>query len=602
MTTSPLSGTNSCAVLRLHVLWNFKQLDQLTHMSFEKTILIPTVICLLWVSAWAQNESSSSQLGVRFVDIAAGAGLDEFFCYSGGTERKEYILETTGAGCAFLDYDNDRDLDIFLMTASRSEGFEEGAEPSNRLYRNEGNGRFSDVTRQAGLVRSGWGQGLCAGDYDNDGWIDLYLTYYGHNVLYRNTGDGSFVDVTRKAGLYTNHRLWGVGCSFLDYDRDSDLDLFVSNYIDFDLESAPRPGENSNCLWKGIPVMCGPRGLKGLPANLYRNDGAGTFTDVSEQAGISAPGERYGLGVLVADFDNDGWPDIYVACDSTPSLLFHNNRDGSFSEMGLLAGVAYSGDGKEQAGMGVDAGDYDNDGDLDIVKTNFSDDKSSLYKNHGDGTFSDATSEAGLGVNLAYLGWGVGFLDYDHDGFDDIFIANGHVYPEIDGHGFRSRYRQRKVLYRNTGRSTFVDVTASSGADLLQPQTSRGIALGDFDNDGTLEILVNNENGRPSLYKNLGPHGNWIVFLAIGSRSNRSAIGTRVSVVVDGGRRQIKEVHSGGTYASQSDLRLHFGLGSASKTDVEVRWPDGSVEKFAGVAANQFLTITEGVGIEGAKN
>ncbi len=571
-------------------------------MSFEKTIHIPMVLCFLWVSAWGQKESGSSPPGARFVDIAAEAGLGDFVCYSGGIERKETILETTGAGCAFLDYDNDGDLDIFLMTASRSEGFAGSAEPSNRLYRNDGNGRFSDVTGQAGLVRSGWGQGVCAGDYDNDGWIDLYLTYYGHNVLYRNTGEGSFLDVTRKAGLYTKHRLWGVSCSFLDYDRDSDLDLFVTNYIDFDPESAPRPGENSNCLWKGIPVMCGPRGLKGLPSNLYRNEGDGTFTDVSEPAGITAAGERYGLGVLVADYDNDGWPDVYVACDSTPNLLFRNDRDGTFSEMGLLAGVAYSGDGKEQAGMGVDAGDYDNDGDLDIVKTNFSDDKSSLYKNHGDGTFSDATFEAGLGVNLAYLGWGVGFLDYDQDGFDDIFIANGHVYPEIDGHGFRSRYRQRKVLYRNTGRSTFVDVTASSGADLLQPQTSRGIALGDFDNDGTLEILVNNENGRPSLYKNFGPHGNWIVLSAIGNRSNRSAIGTRISVVAGGGRRLIKEVRSGGTYASQSDLRLHFGLGTASKTDVEVRWPDGSVEKFAGVAANQFLTIREGIGIEAEKN
>ena len=571
-------------------------------MSFEKTIHIPMVLCFLWVSAWAQEESVSSRPGARFVDIAAEAGLGDFVCYSGGIERKETILETTGAGCAFLDYDNDGDLDIFLMTASRSEGFAEGAEPSNRLYRNDGNGRFSDVTGQAGLVRSGWGQGVCAGDYDNDGWIDLYLTYYGHNVLYRNTGEGSFADVTRKAGLYTKQRLWGVGCSFLDYDRDSDLDLFVTNYIDFDPVSAPRPGENSNCLWKGIPVMCGPRGLKGLPSNLYRNEGDGTFTDVSGPAGITAAGERYGLGVLVADYDSDGWPDVYVACDSTPNLLFRNNRDGTFSEMGLLAGVAYSGDGKEQAGMGVDAGDYDNDGDLDIVKTNFSDDKSSLYKNHGDGTFSDATFEAGLGVNLAYLGWGVGFLDYDQDGFDDIFIANGHVYPEIDGHGFRSRYRQRKVLYRNTGRSTFVDVTASSGADLLQPQTSRGIALGDFDNDGTLEILVNNENGRPSLYKNYGPRGNWIVILAIGSRSNRSAIGTRVSAVWDGGRKLIKEVRSGGTYASQSDLRLHFGLGTAKKTDLEVRWPNGSVEKFAGVAANQFLTIREGMGIEGDKD
>ena len=428
-------------------------------MSIEKTIHIPMVLCFLWVSAWAQEESVSSRPGARFVDIAAEAGLGDFVCYSGGIERKETILETTGAGCAFLDYDNDGDLDIFLMTASRSEGFAEGAEPSNRLYRNDGNGRFSDVTGQAGLVRSGWGQGVCAGDYDNDGWIDLYLTYYGHNVLYRNTGEGSFMEVTRKAGLYTKQRLWGVGCSFLDYDRDSDLDLFVTNYIDFDPVSAPRPGENSNCLWKGIPVMCGPRGLKGLPSNLYRNEGDGTFADVSGPAGITAAGERYGLGVLVADYDSDGWPDVYVACDSTPNLLFRNNRDGTFSEMGLLAGVAYSGDGKEQAGMGVDAGDYDNDGDLDIVKTNFSDDKSSLYKNHGDGTFSDATFEAGLGVNLAYLGWGVGFLDYDQDGFDDIFIANGHVYPEIDGHGFRSRYRQRKVLYRNTGRSTFVDVT-----------------------------------------------------------------------------------------------------------------------------------------------
>jgi hypothetical protein len=449
------------------------------------------------------------------------------------------------------------------------------------------------VTQQSGIGLTGWGQGVCAGDYDNDGHTDLYVTFWGHSVLLHNNGDGTFTDVTKKAGLWRAEPQWETGCAFVEYDHSGRLSLFVARYVDLDLAKTPVPGSNDNCMWKGIPVMCGPRGLKGTRSELFRNNGDGTFTDVSEKSGVAKTAPYYCFTALTGDFDNDGWPDIYVSCDSTPSLLFRNNHDGTFSEMAAEAGVAFNGDGHEQAGMGAHAADYDGDGWLDIIKTNFSDDTATLYHNNGDGTFTDATNEAGLGRNTQYLGWGTLFLDVDNDGRPDIFIANGHVYPEVDGKGFRTSFREPKVLYWNAGNGRFIDVSQSAGPGLAAPLNSHGVAAADFDNDGSVGILVNNSHDPPSLLKNLAQQGNWILFKLVGTRSNRDAIGARVTLTADG-RKQIQEVRSGGGYNSQSDFRLHFGLGKAATVQLlEIRWPNGAVQKLKDLAANQVMTITE---------
>lgn len=533
---------------------------------------------------------------VHYVDIAPQAGLDALII-AGNDQQKKYIIETTGSGVALFDFDNDGWLDAFLVNGSRLEGFPDGKAPSNRLFRNTGQGNFADVTERAGLVRSGWGQGVCAGDYDNDGRVDLFVTYWGHNVLYRNHGDGAFRDVTEKAGLLHKEERWGSGCAFLDYDRDGKLDLFVANYVAFDMQNTPAPGVTRHCQWKGLPVMCGPRGLKGSKSALYRNNGSGSFTDVSDKTGVSRPAGYYGLGVLTADFDNDGHTDVYVACDSTPSMLFHNNGDGTFTDIAVRAGAAYNEDGHEQAGMGVDAADFDGDGWLDLVKTNFSDDTSTLYRNNRDGTFTDFTHPGGLGVNTRFLGWGIAFLDIDHDTWPDIFIANGHVYPEVDGKSLDTSYRQRKVLYWNQRNGTFRDISPAAGPEVQAPKSSRGLAVGDVDNDGSLEILINNMEDRPQLLKNTGERKNWLLVKTIGAKSNRDGLGARVTVVT-GTRRQFNDVRSGGTYASQSDFRLHFGLGDATKVDLlEVRWPSGLVEKLQNVPANRVVTVKEGAGI-----
>ncbi len=560
-------------------------------------VLLAGALFLQVQSPKSKVQSVPTPPQVNYVDIAAEAGLDARII-AGNDKQKKYIIETTGSGVALFDFDNDGRLDVFLVNGSRLEGFPEGSAPSNRLYRNLGGGKFADVTERAGLVRSGWGQGVCAGDYDNDGAVDLFVTYWGHNVLYHNNGDGTFTDVTAKAGLLHKEARWGNGCAFLDYDRDGRLDLFVANYVDFDIASTPVPGSTRHCQWKGAPVMCGPRGLKGSKSALYRNNGDGTFTDVSDKAGVSRPAGYYGLGVLTADFDNDGFTDIYVACDSTPSMLFHNNGDGTFTDIAVRAGAAYNEDGKEQAGMGVDAADFDGDGWLDIVKTNFADDTSTLYRNNRDGTFTDATFPSGLGANTQFLGWGVAFLDIDHDTWPDIFIANGHVYPEVDAMGLSNAYRQRKIVYWNQRNGTFRDISLAAGPAVQVPKASRGIAVGDIDNDGSLEILVNNLEDRPQLLKNTAPRKNWLLVKTIGTRSNRDGLGARVTVVT-GARRQVNDVRSGGTYASQSDFRLHFGLGDAAKVDrLEVRWPSGLVEKFQNVAGNRIVTLKEGAGIQ----
>jgi hypothetical protein len=537
-------------------------------------------------------------LGVEFVNVAREAGLRSKTIF-GSENKNKFLLETTGCGAAFFDFDNDGWLDIFLVNGTRFEAkYAVGEAPTNRLYRNNRDGTFTDITVQAGLVRTGWGQGVCIGDYDNDGNDDLFVTYWGDCALYHNNGDGTFTDVAGKAGVTTRTtsglRRWNTGCAFLDYDRDGHLDLFVANYIDFDPKTAPLP-ESGPCLYKGIMVACGPPGLKGGKNILFHNNGDGVFTDVSEKAGILNTPGTYGLGVLVADFDDDGWPDIYVANDSTSSALYKNNHDGTFTDIAIEAGVAYSADGKPQAGMGISAADYDGDGRLDIVKTNFAGDTSSLYHNLGKMFFEDQTFQAGLGRNTRFLGWGVGFIDIDNDTWPDIFVCNGHVYPEVGESDVESGYRQRKVLYRNLRNGRFADVSTEGGPGILEQAPGRGCAFGDFDNDGDIDVVVNCINDVPQLLRcDQKKSGNWIKIKAVGVKSNRSAIGARVYCTPAGGRRLLDEVRSGGSYISQNDLRLHFGLGTASSADIEIRWPTGAVEKWPALACNRVHRLVEG--------
>ena len=541
-------------------------------------------------------------LGVQFVNVAREAGLRQKTIF-GSENKNKFLLETTGCGAAFFDYDNDGWLDIFLVNGTRFEAkYAKGAEPTNRLYKNNRDGTFTDVTAHAGLLRTGWGQGVCVGDYDNDGNDDLFVSYWGDCALYHNNGDGTFTDRAVKAGVSTNtgtkFQRWNTGCAFLDYDRDGHLDLFVANYIDFDPKTAPLP-ESGPCLYHNIMVACGPPGLQGGKNILFHNNGDGTFTDVSQKSGILKTSGTYGLGVLVADFDNDGWPDIYVANDSTSSALYKNNHDGTFTDIAIEAGVAYSPDGKPQAGMGVSAVDYDCDGNLDLVKTNFAGDTASLYRNMGNMTFDDQTFQAGLGRVTRFLGWGVGFLDFDNDGWPDILIANGHVYPEVGETDSEAGYRERKVLYRNLGNRKFADVSMDAGFGILEKVPGRGCAFGDFDNDGDVDILVNCVNDVPQLLRcDSGLKNNWLKVKAVGVKSNRSGIGARVYCTTlsttGSDHRQMDEVRSGGSYISQNDLRVHFGLGKADKADLEVRWPSGVVDKLTGVRANQILVVKEG--------
>ncbi|MBV9181575.1 MAG: CRTAC1 family protein [Acidobacteria bacterium] len=539
-----------------------------------------------------REAASHASPKVNFIDIAERAGVT-FRTEAGGEKAKRYIIETTGSGAAFFDYDNDGWPDIFLVNGSRLEGFSQGQDPTSHLYHNRHDGTFADVTSAAGVALKGWGQGVCAADYDNDGFTDLFVTFWGHNVLLHNNGNGTFTDVTKKAGLWQSEVTWSTGCAFLDYDRDGRVDLFVSHYVDLDLEHTPEPGSSDLCQWKGIPVMCGPRGLKGTHNQLFRNNGDGTFTDVSAKSGVANTPSYYGFTVLTGDFDNDGWPDVYVACDSTPSLYFHNNGNGTFTEMAAAAGIAYGANGHEQAGMGAHAADYDGDGWLDIVKTNFSDDAPNLYHNNRDGTFSETTFEAGLGKNTQFLGWGTLFVDVDNDGWPDLFMANGHVYPEVDGKGLNSTFREPRLLYWNQHNGKFRDLSLEAGPGITTPRNGHGVAAADIDNDGTLEILVNNSHDQASLLKNLGEHGNWILLHLIGAKSNRNAIGAQVKLRV-AGHLQVQEVRSGGGYVSQSDFRLHFGLGRATRADsIDIRWPSGTLQHFANLQGNRIVTIQE---------
>jgi enediyne biosynthesis protein E4 len=554
---------------------------------------------VLQSAAAANAPGANATSAVQFVDVAREAGLNVPNVW-GGVDHKRYIIEAKGSGLAFFDYDNDGWLDIYLTNGTRlDEKWAPGKSPTSQLFRNNRDGTFTNVTEKSGLARTGWQTGVCVGDYDNDGWDDLFCCFWGHNILFHNNGDGTFSDVTGKAGLYNEQVRWGAGCTFLDYDRDGSLDLFVCNYVKFDLEQAAASSRAASCQWKGIPVMCGPRGLIGDTNLLYHNNGDGSFTDVSEKAGILKPGARFSITAVSYDFDNDGWPDIYVAVDSEPSMLFHNNHDGTFTDIGVTAGCAYSEAGHEQAGMGVAVGDYDCDGWLDIFKTNFTDDTCNLYHNNGDGTFSDVTFPSGIAVNSRFVAWGCGFLDYDNDGWADLMQINGHVYPEIAGHEVGQTYKNPRIVYRNMGNGQFKDVSAAMGPGISEHFSSRGAAFGDYDNDGDVDVLVLNMNDLPSLLRNDGGNKqNWIKIKLIGTKCNRTAIGARVRVVI-GDHVQMDEVHSGSSVMSQGDLRLHFGIGKAETVDViEVKWPTtGKLERFPQVKANQILTIREGSGM-----
>jgi hypothetical protein len=529
-----------------------------------------------------------------FRDVAVEAGLTGVNV-SGAPDRKRYILEATGNGVALFDYDGDGRLDVFLPSATTLDTTADAAAATNRLYRNLGKLRFEDVTERAGLRRSGWGQGACVGDYDDDGHRDLFVTYYGHSVLYRNLGDGTFRDATAEAGLRTESIRWDTGCSFFDHDLDGDLDLAVTSYLEFDRERIPEPGSGAYCLWKGLSVMCGPRGLPFSRNRLFRNDGRGRFTDVSAASGIARPSRCYAFTAVASDLDGDGDPDLYVACDSTPSLLYQNQGDGTFVENGLMAGVALNEDGQEQGGMGVAVADYDEDGHLDVAKTNFSDDVPNLYHGNGDGSFEDHVYRAGLGGYLEHVGWGVHFLDVDHDGRRELLMVNGHVYPEAEA-GTEMRYRQPRLLYWNVGGGRFRDVSGRSGPGISAAWCSRGSAAGDLDDDGSLEVVVSNLGARPSLLKNHGPRKNWLLVQCRGAAGNRDAIGARIHLFV-GDRRLSWEVQSGSSFLSQNDGRAHFGLGAdAAYRRIEVRWPGGRWEGFPGGPANRLVVLRQGAG------
>ncbi len=531
-----------------------------------------------------------------FVDQAAKDGLSAPNIF-GGADTKKFIIETTGTGVAIFDYDNDGWPDIFVVNGTTLDPLPGKKQPTNHLYHNNHDGTFTDVTEKAGLAHSGWGQGVCVGDYDNDGYEDLFVTYYGKNVLYHNNGDGTFTDVSEKAHVAGNG-VWSTGCALVDYDRDGKLDLFVATYVDFDVKTAPGPGERASCVWKGVPVMCGPRGLPWGKNVLYHNSGDGTFEDVTTKAKIDQTNGHYGFSVSTVDFDDDGWEDIFVACDSTPSILYHNNHDGTFTDVAVVAGAAFNEDGKEQAGMGSTIGDYNGDGRLDIFKTNFSDDTATLYRNNGDGTFDDVTFAAGLGLYTKYLGWGTMFVDVDNDGWPDLLLVNGHVYPEVDRQHLGSDYQEPRILYHNRGNGTFEDISASAGPGITTQKSGRGLAVGDLWNDGRMSAVVSNMNAPVSLLVNQVKSGNhWIGIKAVGAKSNRDGIGAKIRVKA-GERLLVDEVRSGSSYDSNNDMRMHFGLGRNERMDwVEVRWPSGLTERFSNLQIDGIRSVTEGSGV-----
>ncbi|MEN3327058.1 MAG: enediyne biosynthesis protein [Acidobacteriota bacterium] len=550
-------------------------------------ILMLLILVCAFASLREKPVLSQQPVKIAFTDITKQAGIT--FKHVASPDKK-YIVESMSGGVALFDYDNDGDLDLYMVNSLTVDLVKSKGKTKSDLYRNDGNGKFTEVGEKAGVSDIGWGMGVAVGDYNNDGFEDLYVTCLGPDHLLKNNGNGTFTDVTAKAGV--NDPRWSSGAAFVDYDNDGDLDLFVSNYVDFDINNLPEFGQGKTCTYKAIPVQCGPRGLKGAGDSLFRNNGDGTFTDVSKQAGVEDPNGYYGLGVLTGDFDDDGLIDIFVANDSTPNFHYRNKGDGTFEEIGFSAGTAVNENGSEQGSMGVTAGDYDHDGKLDIFITNFADEYNTLYHNDGKNSFTDLSYAAKVAaVSLPHVGWGTKFFDYDNDGWIDLFVANGHVYPQLPG------YKQPRLLHRNNRDSTFSEVSADFGAVLTENRVSRGVAFGDIDNDGDVDLLIADLDGPPQLLRNDGANANnSILIKAIGVKSNRSGIGARVTVV-SGDLTQTDQVRSGDSYISQSDLRLHFGLEKRSKVDsIQVRWPSGTIDKVSNVGVNRIITIKEGQG------
>jgi enediyne biosynthesis protein E4 len=542
-----------------------------------------------------RGRPSGQPFHARFTDVAATAGLTHPTIY-GGVDTKRYIVEVVGCGVAAIDYDNDGWLDLLVLSGTRLDAAPPGT--TNRLYKNNRDGTFTDVTAKAGLTWTGWASAVTVGDYDNDGFDDIFITAYGQNVLYRNNGNGTFTDVTAKAGLAPPGVRYGAGCTWVDYDRDGKLDLFVATYLDTTIEKLPKPGDTNDCRWKGVPVNCGPRGLPTGYVQLFRNNGDGTFTDVSRASGIAGAAKSYPMTTVAADYDADGWPDIYVACDSTPSWLFRNQKDGTFKEEALERGLALSEDGLEQAGMGVATGDYDLDGHLDVFKTHFADDTNVLYRGDDGGFYTDVTIRAGIGVETRYVGWGAGLVDLDNDGLPDIFMVTGGVYPEVEKSLPAYPVKTPRLVFRNLGNGRFEELIEEAGPGVAAVHCSRGCAFGDFDNDGDVDIVVINLNEPPSLLRNdLTGGGHWLKVLLVGSTSNRSAIGAKVAARY-GPRTQVQAVSAQASFYSVNDRRLHFGLGAATTADLTIRWPNGATEEIAKVAADQLVVIREGAGIQ----
>ncbi len=539
---------------------------------------------------------------VIFIDITHAAGLD-IFHHRSGTPEKRTILETPGSGVALLDYDTDGWLDIYLLNGSTFPGLKgKEAPPRAMLLHNNHDGTFTDVTEKAGVANERWGFGVAVGDYDNDGWPDIYVSNFGKNRLYHNNHDGTFTDVAEKAGVTLGG--WSTGATWGDYDHDGFLDLFVPGYAKFDPDHPPVSGKGGLppgfCNFRGIDVMCGPRGLPGEGDHLFHNNGDGTFTDVSVKAGVSDPKDYYGFASVFVDVDDDGWLDLAVANDSVPKYLYRNKHDGTFEDVSYISGFALNDEGREQASMGIAVGDYNRDGKVDFYTTNFSDDYNTLYRNDGDGNFSDVSARAGIAaVTLPFLGWGTGFLDYDNDGLLDIFVANGHVYPGVDLQDWGTTWAQRPLLLRNLDGSKFQEVLAATGSGLAVVVSARGAAFGDLFNDGHIDVVLNNIDSKPTLLRNVVKNSNhWITLKLLGGpKSPRDAIGAKVFVTT-GSVRQRGDIFSGGSYASSSDQRLHFGLGAAVKVDrVEIHWPSGAKEEITIPAVDRLFTVKEGKGI-----
>ena len=559
-----------------------------------RNILLLTACLIYSLPSCSPISRASSDFNVRFIDITEASGVR--FKHLTAPEKK-YIVESMSGGVASFDYDNDGWLDIYLTNSLTVDTAADPKSSRSSLYRNQRDGTFSDVTERSGLGYPGWAMGVATGDFDGDGWVDVYVACLGPNHLYRNNGNGTFSDVTQKAAV--DDARWSTGAAFGDYDNDGDLDMFVTNYVDFRIKDLPEFGKGKFCQYRGIPVQCGPRGLPGAGDSLFRNNGDGTFTDVSKSAGVSDPDGRFGMSALWSDLDSDGWMDLYVANDSGPNFLYKNNRDGTFKETGLLAGCAVGEDGNEQGSMGLAIGDYNHDGLLDIFVTNFSDEYNTLYRQEKGLSFMDVSFASKLAqASFPFVGWATDFLDYDNDGWIDLLVVNGHVYPQVDKVGVGTTYAQRILLFHNDRNGVFSEVASTSGDVLMSRRVSRGAAFGDIDNDGDIDVVINNLDGAATVLKNDGGNkNNWLNIKTIGSRKNRDALGAQVKVTAEE-LVQVKEVYSGGSYISQNDTRLHFGLGNKTRVDsIEVRWPAGKVEVIRDVPANGFVVIEEGKGV-----